>query len=377
MGILTRYILWETLKVLAASMAVLTLLLTFGMAGKEGVRNGLPLPVVLSTMPYFLVEMVGYALPGSALLAVCNVFGRMSGQNELVAMKSLGISPYRAMQPVLVLATVLSMATVISFDVAARWSRPGFQTVLSQSLAEIATGVLRAGQSFNSPKFSVAVRQVQDGRLIDPTIRMAARAGQPEVLIVAREAVLRTEPQGMVISCSGAEAEIGAEGEAAFPEDIEMFIPFDATQRPVHRDWLAMREIPWQVGVLTREAEAIRKKLDNHEYKDASAAAQIHLDGVERQVRRLEAEPYRRWANGFSCLAFVLLGSPLAILRRSADFLGSFFTAFMPILVIYYPLLMLSENLSISGAGPPWAFWLGDALLAIAGCLLIRRVLRR
>lgn len=377
MGIITRSIVKELLLVLAASMTALTLLLTLGMAGKEGVRNGLPLPVVLGTMPYFLVEMVGYALPGSVLLAVCSVFGRMAGQNELIALKSLGISPWRALQPVLVVAVLLSLATVMSYDAAARWSRPGFQRVLSRSLGEIATGILRSGQSFNSPKFSVAVRQVEGDRLIAPTIWMAARPGSPEVLLVAREASLRTQANGLVISCLGAEAEIGSEGEAAFPENIEMLVPFDSEQKPIHRDWLALREIGWHVGTASREIESLRATIQKMPLGDSRLVMERNLEGSERDLRRLQAEPYRRWSNGFSCLAFVMLGAPLAILRRSVDFLGTFFSAFVPILLVYYPLLMLSEDLAVSGSGPTWSFWLGDCVVAVAGLYLVRRVLMR
>src|SRR5262249_33127981 len=64
------------------------------------------------------------------------------------------------------------------------------------------------------------------------------------------------------------------------------------------------------------------------------------LTEVKQRLYRLETEPHRRWANGFSCLCFVVLGVPLAIRRRNADFLTNFFMCFLPILIIYYPLLM-------------------------------------
>ena len=55
-------------------------------------------------------------------------------------------------------------------------------------------------------------------------------------------------------------------------------------------------------------------------------------------------EPQRRWANGLSCLCFVLIGAPMAILMRNADFLTSFFVCFVPILLMYYPLMIVGVD---------------------------------
>ena len=87
---------------------------------------------------------------------------------------------------------------------------------------------------------------------------------------------------------------------------------------------------------------------------------------------RLRTEPYRRWANGFSCLCFALVGAPVAIRLRNADFLSSFFICFLPILVVYYPLMALG----VDGAGvlPPYAVWLGNIILVVVGIWWIRRV---
>jgi lipopolysaccharide export system permease protein len=87
-------------------------------------------------------------------------------------------------------------------------------------------------------------------------------------------------------------------------------------------------------------------------------------------------EPARRWANGFSCLCFVLIGAPIAILLRSADFLTSFFLCFLPILGVYYPLLMVGINQAKLGVLPGSSVWTGNIILAICGAWLLRRVIR-
>ena len=90
----------------------------------------------------------------------------------------------------------------------------------------------------------------------------------------------------------------------------------------------------------------------------------------------MRTEPWRRWANGFSCMAFVLVGAPLAIRLRTADVWTSFIACFLPILVVYYPLLAYGVDLAKSGDLPPYCVWLGNVVLVTVGYRMIRWVLR-
>jgi lipopolysaccharide export system permease protein len=101
-----------------------------------------------------------------------------------------------------------------------------------------------------------------------------------------------------------------------------------------------------------------------------------NLLGAERRLHRFNTEPYRRWSSGFSCLCFVLVGAAMSIRRRHSDFLASFFIVFLPILIVYYPLLMVSLDMAKDGQLPPQAVWLGNIVLCVWGAWLMRRVLR-
>jgi lipopolysaccharide export system permease protein len=109
------------------------------------------------------------------------------------------------------------------------------------------------------------------------------------------------------------------------------------------------------------------------------SAWQVHeleLEAAQARLHRLHTEPWRRWANGFSCLCFVLVGAPVAIWLRQSEFIASFFACFLPILVVYYPLLAVSVDQAKDGALPPQAVWLGNIVLALLGAWLLRKVVR-
>jgi lipopolysaccharide export system permease protein len=100
------------------------------------------------------------------------------------------------------------------------------------------------------------------------------------------------------------------------------------------------------------------------------------LAAAQRTRHRLFTEPYRRWANGFSCLGFVLIGAPMAIRRKHGEFWGSFFICFLPILIVYYPMLVGCLSWAKNGVLPPPCVWVGNVMLALWGIWLLRRVIR-
>ena len=100
------------------------------------------------------------------------------------------------------------------------------------------------------------------------------------------------------------------------------------------------------------------------------------IENAKTRLYRLHTEPWRRWANGFSCLCFVLIGIPVSIRMRFSEFIASFFICFLPILLVYYPLLAVSVDKAKDGFFPPYSVWLGNIVLAVAGIWMLRRVNR-
>ncbi len=145
-----------------------------------------------------------------------------------------------------------------------------------------------------------------------------------------------------------------------------------------HRDWVAMYEIPDHIAQLKAEIFPLEQQREALEAngKTLPPADGTRLADLWHLIYRLQTEPYRRLSNGFTCLCFVLIGVPVAMLWRHADVLTNFFVCFVPILAVYYPLLMLSEDLSTSGKLWPISFWMSNAVFIAAGILLLRRIVQ-
>ena len=381
MYILTRYVVWEVLKFFLAALLGLTLIVTLGMGVKEGLSRGLPPGVMLRTMPFMLPEMLGITIPVAMLFAVSSVFGRMTGANEVTALKSLGISPMAVVWPVLVLASFMSLGTVWMYEIAATWCRPNVARIVGESLEEIAYSTLRTNHSFGSARFSITVKRVDGRTLVQPTITIFAQPGRPKITLTAAEAELRTDvpARQMIITCRSGEVDIEGQIRVSFPDAQQYPVPIVVPGRPeFHRDWAAMSEIGGLVETLQgnlRRLEQLREAQESLG-EPPSAKDEEDIANCRHLIFRLKTEPYRRWSNGFTCLCFALIGTPVAMFRRHADVLTNFFVCFVPILAIYYPLLMLGEDLSTSGRLPPIAFWTGNVILATPAVLLLRRIIR-
>jgi len=394
MYIITRYVIWEVLKLFLAALVALTLVVTFGMGIKEGFNRGLPAMVMMRTMPFMLPEMLGITLPAAMLFSVSSVFGRMTGANEVVALKSLGISPMAIIWPAIVLAAFISLGTVWMYEIAATWCKPTIQRLIAESIEDIALGMLQRNRSYDSDQFTITVKCVEPSlkpggppRLIRPTIIIK---GGRTMTLTASEAILYTKDQQLWIEYSQSQVDIQGRMRMSFHGTEKYAIPIVVPDPPrYHRDWVSMGKIRGLVAELEAQVAQLQTKLRQLEglreaYSVMGATeSSVDIDQTKdeiaernRLILRLKTEPYRRWANGFTCLCFALIGMPVAMLWRHADVLTNFFVCFLPILAIYYPLLMLGEDLSTSGKLPPISFWTGNVVLTVPAIFLIRRIIR-
>jgi lipopolysaccharide export system permease protein len=258
---------------------------------------------------------------------------------------------------------------------------------------DIIYGRLRQQRSYSTSKMSINVKGVEGRRLIRPTLSFQPGGQAAPVTVSAAEAEMRADAAKgtLTISCKNGTIHVG-DVKAVFPDTIERVVPLDTVSRKetvsTSPSEIAMADFP------RARADQIAAISQIHQLAAAKTALAIFSGRMEQtlpaavQAERQEAkhatsrlnriimEPWRRWANGFSCLCFVLVGAPMAIRMRNADFLTSFFLCFLPILVVYYPVFMLGVSRVKAGVLPPPAVWMGNILIMLWGLWLLRRVIR-
>jgi lipopolysaccharide export system permease protein len=387
-------VLTELLQVFLVTLTALTLFMLIVGLVKEAQQQGLGLVQILMLVPYVLPEAMRFAVPGTMLFAVASVFGRLSANNEITALKAAGVTPMAAIWPAVGLAIVVSFVSVWLNDVAVTWGRDGVRRVVVNSVEQIIYGRLRQQRSYSTSQLSINVKGVDGRKLIRPTLSFQSGGSDKPATISASEAELQADPakNALIVTFRDGTLHMG-DVKASFPDTIVREVPLDAVSRKG-----ATSRSPSEIAMADFATARIAQgeKIRQVEQMAAGKVAMGMLTGrlewtapfatenerqqlkhERRMLSRIVVEPWRRWANGFSALCFVLVGAPMAIRMRNADFLTSFFLCFLPILVVYYPVFMLGVDGAKDGRLPPVAAWLGNLLIAAWGWWLLRRAVTR
>ncbi len=137
--LLDRYIGRQLLVTALFAIVVLSVVLVLGNIFKKLldllVNQNAPASLILSFIAYVLPFSLTFTIPWGFLTSVLLVFGRMSAENELTALRSNGVSIPRACMPVWGLAAVFTAICLwINLDVA-----PHAQQQMKNALFNIAT----------------------------------------------------------------------------------------------------------------------------------------------------------------------------------------------------------------------------------------------
>lgn len=275
MRILTRYVLIELAKVFLVSLAGLTMLMIVVGIVREAAMQSLPLGQVVWLIPYILPDALRVAVPVTLLLATTSVYGRMSGANEVVAIKAMGISPMVVIRPTIIVAILLSLVTVWLNDLAVSWGRNGARRVVVEAVEEIAYAMLKANRSYSTASFSIHVRAVEGKRLIRPTLTINSGDRGGPMTVTAEEAEITADHAQRLLRIRLRNFEGDAKKYAFYVHDTEEYvIPLDDASRAqsegtVAPSWLALWQIP------QRENEQRKKLLDTEQEMAARAAYQM------------------------------------------------------------------------------------------------------
>ncbi len=370
------------------TLGAMTALIFIGLVGKEAIDRGLGLGPLLRMMPFVAPQAMQFAVPAALLLAVTSVYGRVSAANELVALKAAGVPPWTLIQPTLILAALISMGNVLLNDIAVSWGRLGVDRVFMESLEEVVYGQLRIHREYTMPSMQIAVQKVEGRRLLKPTVTVHDGGSAPWT-ISAAWAELDSDVANRRLVIRFHDMDLDGRVQYSDPSTFEYVMSLDDLgERSRSTSTLALAEIAPARRLAKASASAARQDMAARatlgmltgDIGDLSgpvwADVLARCAGAESHENRVRAEPYRRWAAGFSCLGFALIGVPMATLKRKSDFLASFFVCFCPILLIHYPMLALSIDAAKNGVAPPLVVWVGNAALGLWGIWLMRRVSR-
>lgn len=391
-NILHRMILWELFKVFLISLVAITGILLLAGIVAEASQQGLGPAQILSAIPLLIPSTLPYTIPATTLFAACVVYGRLAADNEILAIKAAGINILQVVKPGLILGIATSLGTMGLYYSIIPYSHHLLRSMVFNDTEELLYSVLRRQNviGHSSLPYSMWVRGVQGRKLLTPIFKHRTPGGQVDIVSVAREAELRVDKVRKILLVHMHWGVANTpDGVAAYFEDKEFEVPLPETNPNQQRP----RDMTWQelIHARSRFLKAIEEiKVDislEVARKVMSTAPQDlpeHIRNLEVRCKHynelilsLDVEMLMRPALALGCFFFILVGSPVGIWFSKSDYLSSFITCFMPIIIVYYPLMLCGTGMAQKGhVNPVLMVWAADIVMALVGLVLYWRLMK-
>lgn len=362
MKILRNYFLKEFIGPLFLALAILTFVMLMGNLVKIVdlvIRKGVDILSVSKLFLFLMPYLLTYTLPIAALIAVFLALGRLSSDNEIIAIKASGINLFTLILPLLILGLILSLVLVIFNDRVIPYAHYATRKTLVEVGIKNPTACLEPGVFINSfQKYILFIYRIDGNKLTNLRIYEPQGQGKPTRTIVARKGEFIAIPEKNMIKLKL----IDGTSDEPDPENPNNFYKLNFKTYFMSLNLADVKD----------EGQLEKKPKDMTIQELEDEIGQLKKDGIDPTP--LITEINKKISLAFSCFVFILLGCPLAIITRRREKSINFGIAFF-IVGIYYLLLMGSEALSLGGyLDPKIAMWLPNIILGGIGVILTFRI---
>jgi len=411
---LARYVLGEHVGPFFFGLVVITFVLIVDFIPQVldwVVGRDIPGYIVARVFIYNLAWMLALSIPMAVLVATLMAFGRLSADNEIVALKASGINLLRVILPVVAGAIVVGAALV--------WFN---NAVLPESnhSARVLMGDIRRKRPTLQIKENVFVSEIPGYHLLvkwrdpkgdsirDITIYDQTDARWPRT-VIAERGTMHFTPDGQTLIMDLKDGEIhefiGGGGEyrrTQFKEQSVFLSGAGETLPETKTDFRTDREkstamMMQDIRLWKQNLASYREQLDStsraalvtaatagpRERKkalnDAERAAlrlRGQIESQNRLINSMMIEVHKKYSIPVACVVFVLIGAPLGVLARRGG-IGIGMGMSLGLFILYWAFLIGGEELAdrlIVNAF--WAMWSANFLIGGVGILLIIAVIR-
>jgi len=371
----------------------LTGMILLGGVIAEATQQGLGPKQILEIIPFLIPSTLPYTLPTTTLFATCVVYGRLSHDNEVLAIKAAGINVFQVVIPAIVLGAVASLGTMaLYWDIipSTHWK---LRTHFVNNIEDLMYNMLRKDGRIQHPQldYSVYAKQVEGRDLLDASfMHRDPKNGGFDWIARGRKATISVDQDKKIITIRMWDGTLRKEnGESAvfefFEWPVEMKLNAPEKNRPTDMTWPEMSQFRAKFEddidqnrqeIAAHEAAIIRGN-SPPEFVEHIRHKRAYIRGVQGLIANIDTEYQMRPALALGCLCFVLVGCPVGIWFSRSDYLSSFITCFLPIIVVYYPLLLCGVNMAKSGKYmAALAIWPANTLMSILAVMLLRKLMR-
>ncbi len=430
---LVRYVLKEHVAPFFLALFVITFLFVVDflvMILDNVLSKGLPASTVLEIFLLNIAWMLSLSIPMAVLVACLMAFGRLSGDQEITAMKAAGVSPLSIMRPVLLVGVLIAELLILfnnwvlpeanhrSVELMSAVSRkkphafidagklttqfPGVQLWVER--IDPSTGTLYGIQIFETegkgpPRIVMADSATMDYADNGATLMLRLKSGENHIAdkddpanyfrirfssedfavknvndrLERRNRKYRSDremPVEMMLEvieeAKKNEARIIEESQGTLFPDLSKLREYALGDSILPKDF--SRELPTDS---LRHVRALRdiSVAERTRSRIVHRTSERVLNEKKRQAQYW-VEVHKKFSTSVACIVFVLIGAPLGIMARKGG-IGTGIIYSIAFFVLYWVCLIGGENLADRLiVSPVIAMWISNVIIGVFGIFL-------
>ncbi len=359
------------------------------------VRKGLPFDIVSQILIYTLPLIISYTAPMAILVAIVMGFGRLAQDNEILSLKTSGLSFFRIMRTPFVI-TFLFMVFLILFN---NFILPESNHRVRNLMLDVARKrpAIRLPEGVFTKDFPgyivyVGSKDERASRLYDITIYdlrngLMITAPKGEIKDYEEEGILQfilhdgelhqlmdnTNYQRTKFSTQIINMPVNTElvrKERKYRNQNELDIK--GLQLNIEKTRREINEIKEDIANVAQDAITKFVNGETHNVDAARFTIEKKLNLIKGRIRKISrylVELNKKFSLAVACILFVIIGAPLGYLLKRGGIAG----VLIGILLFssYYILVLAGEEFADRrGFSPFWAMWLPNIILLCCGLYL-------
>ena len=324
--------------------------------------------------PWVLV----FALPMGMLTAALLVFGRLSADHELTAVRSSGISLVSLISPVLILSVLLcALSAWINLDLAPR-CRVAYKHLMDGMMANVASGLVPEGRFTSIGNTSIYVEKKDGDELRGIRVLQTNSGVYDRVWLYATNGELTVSNQAISLILRDVDAIVRSGTNLGVLSSRVWLVPLgnksdqpkydkpdltDMTFRQLQQELRDLEQQPTlPIGDLTIDEQLKMKQALAAFTVDPSLPVRVQM--------------HRQVAFSFACLGFTLVGIPLGIRAHRRETNVGFAMA-LGLAIVYYVVVIIGLALHTHPEfAPHLIVWLPNFIFQAVGAVMLWRANR-
>ncbi|MCU0856892.1 MAG: LptF/LptG family permease [Pontiellaceae bacterium] len=379
MRTLNRYIVWDYLVIFLVALFLITFVMTVGAMVKavdlmsRGISVALIGKFFLLNVPYIL----SFSMPISTLFSALLLFGRLSTDSEISAMKSCGISLWRLASPLILLSILFSLICIYINCEVAPTAKTARRELLSTVGISEPINLLEEGRFIRDfPGLMIYVGRKNGTSVSDVVAYELDKEGNVKRSVRARSGNIDANEVTRMLTVDLYDVHIELP-DTKDPHDVSKTQYLFARHYPIKLDIeklfkgrpLTMKRGQMRMEQLIGEIRRVNRNASVLSEKDRS----IGKNKLMVEKTKLVIEANQRISIALGCFSFMLIGIPLGVKSHRKETSAGMIVSLV-IVAAYYLCTVVAKSLATHPElHPNLILWLPLLSAQICGLWLINR----